>query len=65
MSALSILWDWAVNYLGFALELSVACVLYMLPLNKRPCFPLRLAAGILLMLAFASFIPRSPSGSRG
>ena len=59
MIALSALWDWAVNYLGFALELSLACVLYMLPLNKRPGFSLRLAAGILLMLAFAGLIPRS------
>ena len=55
----STLWDWAVNYLGFALELSVACALYMLPLNKRPAFPFRLAAGILLMLALAGLIPRS------
>ena len=50
MIALRALWDWAVNYLGFAVELTVACVLYMLPLNKRPSFSLRLAAGILLLV---------------
>ena len=51
--------NWAVNYLLFPLELLIACVLYMLPLEKRRNFPLRVILGILACLALAAFIPRS------
>lgn len=59
MIAWGALYSWAVSYLGFAAELTLACVVYMLPLKKRRDFGLRLAAGVFLLLAAAGLVPRS------
>lgn len=51
--------DWVVNYLLFPVELLSVCLLYMLPLEKRRGFLLRVVLGALVCLGLAALIPRS------